>query len=92
VTASEAARHDLYNGLTEVLGPQRAETLMAAISAHDTSQLVTKEEFRTGMAELRVEMSGLRAEFKSDLHQILLALVGGLIVILGAMVGLAFVP
>jgi hypothetical protein len=36
--------------------------------------LLTKVEFRAGIA-------GLRAEFKSDLHQILLALIGGLIVI-----------
>jgi hypothetical protein len=85
VTTSDAARHDLYNGLTEVLGPQRAEALMAAISGYDHKDLLTRDEFRAGIAELR-------AELKSDLHQILLALVGGLIVILGAMVGLAFVP
>jgi hypothetical protein len=65
---------------------------MAVLPAVDISQLVTKEEFRAGLAELRAEMSGLRSEFKSDLHQILLALIGGLIVILGAMIGLAFLP
>jgi hypothetical protein len=58
---------------------------MAAISGYDHKDLLTRDEFRAGIAELR-------AELKSDLHQILLALVGGLIVILGAMVGLAFVP
>jgi hypothetical protein len=34
---------------------------MAALHAYDISQLVTKEEFRAGLAELR-------AEFKSDLQ------------------------
>lgn len=69
---------------------------MAALPAYDISDLVTKEEFRAGMAELR-------AEFKSDLQQglaavnaridrLFLAMMGGFIVILGAMVGLAFLP
>jgi len=96
VTASEAARHDLYNGLTELLGTQRAETLMAALPAYDVSTFLTKDEFRAEMAELR-------AEFKNDLQQglaavnvridrLFLAWMGGLVVILGAMVGLAFLP
>jgi hypothetical protein len=85
MTSPEADRHDLYTGLIEVLGPRRAETLMAAIPAYNDRDLLTRDEFRAGMAELR-------AEFKSDLHQILLALIGGLILILGATIGLAFVP
>ena len=85
MTSPEAARPDLYNGLIEVFGPKRAETLMAALSAYDHKELLTRDEFRAGIAELR-------AELKSDLHQILLAMIGGLIVILGAMVGLAFLP
>jgi hypothetical protein len=85
MTSPKADRHDLYNGLIEVLGPKRAETLMAAIPPFDISELLTRTELRAQLAELR-------AEFKSDLHQILLALIGGLIVILGAMIGLAFLP
>ena len=88
---SEAARHDLYNGLTELLGPQRAETLMAALPSYDISDLVTKDEFRAGMAELR-------AEFKGDLHQglaavntridrLFVAMMGGFVVTLGTSVG-----
>jgi hypothetical protein len=96
MTASESARHDLYNGLTELLGPQRAETLMAAIPAHDISDLATKDD-------LRAEMAGLRTEIKNDLQQglasvnlridrLILAWVGGLIVIVGAMAGVVFMP
>jgi hypothetical protein len=91
LTASEAARHDLYNGLSELLGPQRAEILMAALPAYDVSDLVTKDEFRAGMAELR-------AEFKSDLQQglasvnaridrLYLATLSGFVVTIGTMVG-----
>jgi hypothetical protein len=89
---SEAARHDLYNGLSELLGPQRAETLMAALPVYDISDLVTKDEFRAGMAELR-------AEVKGDLHQglaalnaridrLFLATMSGFVLTVGTMVGL----
>jgi hypothetical protein len=94
MSSPEAARHDLYNGLIEVLGPTRAETLMAAIRPFDISQLVTRDEFRAGLAELR-------AEFKSDLQQglasvnqridrLFLAWIAGQAVTLAAIVGLAF--
>jgi hypothetical protein len=94
--SSEAEWHDLYTGLVEVLGPKRAGTLMAAIPPFDISELVTKTELRAQLAELR-------AEFKSDLNQglttvnqridrLFLAMMGGFVVVLGAMIGLAFLP
>ena len=138
VTSSEAARHDLYNGLNELLGPERAETLMAALPAYDTSDLVTKSDLMVFGAEmrseLRAEISEFRADAKSDiaslrgelsdlgtqvgaletrvgalgtavaalqesqagihlrLDRLFLALVAGLIVIVGAMAGVVFMP
>ena len=91
MTPSEAARHDLYNRLAELLGTQRAETLMAALPAYDISQLVTKDEFRAGLAELR-------AEFKGDLHEglasvnaridrLFLGMMSGFVLTLGTTVG-----
>ena len=107
--ASEAARHDLYNGLTELLGPQRAETLMAALPACDTSQLVTKSDLALFGTEMRAELSELGARVSQlevrmtavesvlvainlRLDRMFLALVGGLIVIVAAMIGIAFMP
>jgi hypothetical protein len=88
---SEAARHDLYTGLVELLGPQRAETFMTALPSYDISDLVTKAEFRAGIAELR-------AEFKSDLQEglasvnqridrLFLAMMSGFVVTVGTTVG-----
>ena len=57
---SEAARHDLYTGLREVIGPERAETLMSAIPLHDLDEVVTK-------ADLRAEISEFRAEVRTGL-------------------------
>ena len=42
--ASEAARLDLYNGLSEILGTERAETLMAALPTYDISEIATKSD------------------------------------------------
>lgn len=53
---SEAARHDLYTGLRDVIGPERAETLMSAIPLHDLDEVVTKADLRAEIAELRTEM------------------------------------
>jgi hypothetical protein len=64
---------------------------MAVLPAYDISQLVTKEEFRAGLAELR-------AEFKSDLQQglasvnqridrLFLAMMSGFVVTIGTTVG-----
>ncbi len=52
VAISEAARADLYTGLAEVLGPRRAETLMAYLPTFDPTDIATKAD----IAELRREM------------------------------------
>jgi hypothetical protein len=107
--ASEAARHDLYNGLTELLSPQRAETLMTALPAYDTSELVTKNDLALFGAGMRAELSKLGARVSQlevrisavesalvvislRLDRMFLALVGGLIVIVAAMVGTVLMP
>lgn len=44
MAGSEAAGVDLYNGLAELLGRERAETLMAALPGYDMSDLPTKSD------------------------------------------------
>lgn len=74
---SEAARSDLYNGLSQVLGPERAETLMNAIPLHDLDEVATKgdlallaADLRSEMGDIRSEMAGLRAELKTDIAEL----------------------
>lgn len=71
---SEAARADLYTGLREVLGPDRAELIMSAMPLHDLDEVATKADLTVLRAELearldRLEASiiALRAEFTSAL-------------------------
>ncbi len=74
---SEAARADLYNGLSDLLGPERAETLMTHLPRYDPAEVATKSDFadlRSDFAELRSdfrgEMSELRSDFRSDFAEL----------------------
>jgi hypothetical protein len=58
---SEAARSD--HGLRDLLGDERAETLMSAIPLHDLDEVATKGD----IAELRAEMKTDIAEMKVDI-------------------------
>jgi hypothetical protein len=87
VTVSESDRHDLYNGLTELLGPRRAETLMAALPAYDISELVTKSDLALFGAELRAEFKSDFAEVNARIDRLYLATLSGFVVTLGTMVG-----
>jgi hypothetical protein len=87
VTVSESARHDLYNGLTELLGPQRAETLMAALPAYDTSDLVTKSDLAAFGAELRAEFKSDLAAVNTRIDRLFLAMMSGFVVTVGTTVG-----
>jgi len=81
---SEAARADLYTGLAEVLGPERAETLMAQLRRSDPADVATKADLK----ELRVELRDGLAAVNQRLDRLLQTLVTGLFVIVAAMVGL----
>jgi hypothetical protein len=49
---SEAARSDLYNGLRDVIGPERTETLMSAIAWHTIDEVATKGDLANLEARL----------------------------------------
>jgi len=74
---SEAARADLYNGLSDLLGPERAETLMTHLPRYDPAEVTTKSDFadlQSDFAELRSdfrsEMSELRSDFRSEMSEL----------------------
>ena len=99
---SEAARSDLHAGLSQVLGPERAETLMSAIPLHDLGQVSAKGDLAALSAELRSEIVDLRTELKTDIAELraeVRADVGALrrsmiillVAIVGAMVSITFI-
>ena len=67
---SEAARADLYTGLVEVLGADRAETLMAHLPRFDPADVATRADIaatQADIAELRSELTGDTASLRSEL-------------------------
>jgi membrane-bound lytic murein transglycosylase MltF len=61
MAVSESARNDLYNGLRELLGTDRAETLMTFVSAFDPSEIATKSD----IARLEERFTGIEGRFES---------------------------
>lgn len=102
---SEAARSDLYTGLRDVIGAERAETLMSAIPLHDLDEVATKADLAILRAELMGEINGLRVELKTDIANLRAELTSEiaalrkqmgnwmltlLVTIVGAMAGISF--
>ncbi|MEE8486315.1 MAG: hypothetical protein V3S38_07205 [Acidimicrobiia bacterium] len=44
MTTAESRRHDIYTGLTEFLGPDRADTLMTYLPSRESTDLATKAD------------------------------------------------
>jgi hypothetical protein len=67
MTAQESIRLDLYNGLQELLGNDRATYLMTHLLPAEAPDLLTKTEFRS---ELRAALGELWAEVAAELAAI----------------------
>ncbi len=59
---SEAARADLYNGLSDLLGPERAETLMTHLPIYDPVEAATKSDVAGLRVDIKSDVGGLRAD------------------------------
>jgi hypothetical protein len=91
VAISEAARSDLYIGLVEVLGPDRAETLMSAIPLYDLDEVATKRDLQVLKAELRAEFTTLLSGEIGSLRKTMTNwMLTQSLAIIGAIVGVAF--
>lgn len=88
MAVSDAARHDLYNGLTELLGPERTETLMAYLPHYDAADVARRADIDRLELELREVRGGLTA-VNARLDKLFLSLLAGMFVLLAAIGGLA---
>jgi hypothetical protein len=84
MSTSEPARLDLYNGLTELLGPDRAETLMTYLPAFDPAEVATKSDILKLESRLESGLAGTNAR----LDRLFLAVLAGLFAIVAAMAGI----
>jgi hypothetical protein len=92
---SESARHDLYNGLAELLGAERAETMMTYLPSYDPTEVATQNSVVDMRSELKEEIRELRVEMRAGfdslgkrIDRVLLTLVAGLFVIVASTIGL----
>lgn len=98
MTDMESRRLDLYNRLQEVLGADPATTLMTHLPPVAIETLMTGREFTAFRTEVRQRFDQLDARFdkidaKFDevnkrIDRVLLAVVGGLFVVVAAFIGL----
>lgn len=98
MTDMESRRLDLYNRLQEVLGADPATTLMTHLPPVAAGDLLTGSEFDEFKAEIRQRFGQIDARFdkidaKFDqvnkrIDRVLLAVVGGLFVVVAAFIGL----
>lgn len=89
MVASEAKRHDLYTGLNEVLGPDRAETLMTYLPAQPATDLATRPDI--GRLEARMDRfeDALR-DVNQRLDRLFLTMLAGLVAIIGTLIASLF--
>ena len=91
MSLSQRSRTALYLGLTEVIADEEAvEEMLSHFLSRDLDEPVTKEFHRAEVADIRVEISGLRGELhtevsglRAEMHQgfqrLTLAMVGSMI-------------
>jgi CII-binding regulator of phage lambda lysogenization HflD len=85
MATSEARRHDLYTGLEELLGTERANTLMAYLPAYEITELATKADIRR--LEDRLDRLDDRLDAINErLDRFFLTQSAGLIAIVGTLV------
>ncbi len=101
MTSAESRRLDLYNGLTEFLGEDRANTLMAYLPSQQSTDLATKADLdalktavtaRFDSVDRRFERMDQRFEaITHRLDRIVFALVAGLVAIIATLVAQSFI-
>jgi hypothetical protein len=89
VSESEARRLDLYNALSETLGPERADTLMAHLPSREATDLATRADINA----LKTRMERLQGGIDSvnlRLDRLFLTLAAGLVAMITAVFAQAF--
>ena len=83
VAINEAARHELYTRLEELLGQQPTSTLMSLLPPVGWADVATKDDLRMLGLELRKEIAGLRTDIANGHRRLALTLVGAMVSISG---------
>ena len=67
MAVDEAARHELYTMLEELLGQQSTSTLMSLLPPVGWADVATKDDLRMLSLEVRAEIAELRTELRDEI-------------------------
>ena len=70
MSITEESRNDLYEGLTEALGKQRATTLMEHLPPRGWADVATKQDLQLLRTELTAEMDVRFAEVRAQFAEV----------------------
>ena len=70
MAVDEAARHELYARLEELLGQQPTSTLMSLLPPVGWADVATKDDLRMLGLEIRAEISDLRTELRDEITEL----------------------
>ena len=100
-TTAESRRHDLYTGLSEILGADQADTLMAYLPSQESTEVATKAD----LDDLEVRLGGRIDEMGQHIDAVgqridavgqridrmVLAMVAGLVAIIATLIAQSFI-
>ena len=93
MSVDEAARHELYTRLEELLGQEPTSTLMSLLPPVGWADVATKDDLRMLGLELRGEITELRAELRDEIAGLRLDIADGqrrlTLTLVGAMVSIS---
>lgn len=76
MAVDEAARHELYTKLEELLGQQPTSTLMSLLPPVGWADVATKDDLRMLGLEVRAEITELRTELRDGIADVRTELAG----------------
>lgn len=70
MATTEEARHELYKGLEEVIGPERASTLMEYLPPVGWADVATKHDLSALEERLDLRLKATRDELRGEIREI----------------------
>jgi hypothetical protein len=86
MSVDERSRHQLYQRLQEVLGPEEAGTLIEHLPPGGTSRIATKDDLQV----LEHKMDAMRHELLTEVHRTARSLTFSLTTIMAVLNGIVF--
>jgi len=68
-TIDERTRHELYLSIEDLIGAEKAETLMSMLPPVGWADVATKHDLAVLRSDLGADLAVLRSDFRADLNE-----------------------